>query len=810
MACTRTLHAVTISSEMTSSLRDFRRTDSWRRELGLMPVPLTPELADPRYVLLDGYRGSFCIDLRDAELDDRTREQAWSCNVGHFVSVGDEHLNVQRWDRRAVEKFPVSQVLGAGPDFLEYLSNSSPPTDVSGVSHALTVFRKFRGAAGEKFSGAHALQGYLWFLAAVLEHMPQEKVDAEKWNLSPIAGEVATAVSREDWSILSEELMKGRVLAGLNLDLKLLLRHASGPLFQEAHLAAIFEDHQQMRFSGFGPTPVSLSRKPAGLGAYFTPSTIARSLVEQVLSRWAHKRDALVLDPACGSGEFLRECLRQLALSGFQGSIHLRGFDVSEAACAMARFGLAMEIAQLTSAGIEASVEISCVDALTEQAQWPAADIILMNPPFVAWPNLSKQQKEVLKQKVEDLVRHRPDYSSAFVWLAANSLTDEGVTGMILPASFFESISVSPLRNALLDVVNVDLVGRLGSHELFRPARIDAGICIASRSVVKRDAVALWADYRESSSSLALRTLRRLNSTGWADLPLVREEVSIYNVRIQKGEVWSPRPYQQFRLLEQTHDFPRVEDVFEIRQGVLTGNNHAFILSVDEWQSLPKKEKKYFRPAAMNESVEDGRLLLNAYVFYPYGKCELLSEGDLKTLLPSYFASHLYPHKEELAERKRIDGTRWWVLSEPRLAQVTGSRQIVTSYFGDVGSFAVDMHGEFAVVQGYSWRQRVSVASDDLWMTYVALLNTRTFARFVAAMSNHVGGGQWNLSKRFVKRLPLPKFDRPQDAALVAAMSGYGRIISDTGLHSISDAEREALEEGAAAAFGIVDEDLWG
>jgi type I restriction-modification system DNA methylase subunit len=66
---------------------------------------------------------------------------------------------------------------------------------------------------------------------------------------------------------------------------------------------------------------ISLGSTSRSSGAYFTPTPLVRTLVEQCLTQELLARPQLTLiDPACGSGEFLRESIRQLSLHNYRGS----------------------------------------------------------------------------------------------------------------------------------------------------------------------------------------------------------------------------------------------------------------------------------------------------------------------------------------------------------------------------------------------------------------------------------------------------------------------------------------------------------
>ena len=53
--------------------------------------------------------------------------------------------------------------------------------------------------------------------------------------------------------------------------------------------------------------------------------------------------ELVLFDPACGSGELLKECLHLLGLQGYPGRIRVIGWDKSASAVDMARFVLSLE-----------------------------------------------------------------------------------------------------------------------------------------------------------------------------------------------------------------------------------------------------------------------------------------------------------------------------------------------------------------------------------------------------------------------------------------------------------------------------------
>jgi hypothetical protein len=763
------------------------------------------------YVLFNGTRGNFCLYLDGRSPDATSRSQAWSANVGHAVTLSGDQVLIQRWDRPEVYHPMACSELRSAPDlFHRRLEEDAPASELSIISHALGVFRGLRNALGPSRAGGQALKGFLYLLAAILEGEGQRQVTLSSWRLDAESEEVARSVTEADWSSLVAMLCRGSVLESLQPYLNLTLRHASGVLFQEAHYSAVFGPVYQRTLPGFAPPPVELEAETSSVGVYFTPVAVVRTLVEEALAALGTLPERLcVFDPACGSGEFLRETLRQLKLRDFKGTVHLVGFDVSKAACALADFVLGWE-----ARGVEKQVEIEIrpCNALEDGVGWPArVDLLLMNPPFVSWRDLDPAQEEAVRRILGPYAQLRPDLSTAFLWKAVQSLGNRSVLAAVIPSSFLDGVGFRSLRAELGARLSAHLIARLGSHDVFPSARVDASLYVGGRGISTDLPLAVWADHRLSSTSAALRALRRLRSLESASLTAAVQEgdgFSLYGTDEigQGGESWSPRPYREWQLARSLRILPPVGRRFSVQQGTITGLNRVFLLGKSDWSLLPEAEKPYFRPCVLNDSIRGGHLSDDWYAFYPYGAYTLESESEVRKAVPTFFRERLRPQKSALLERRRIPPDRWWKLSEHRAWQRKATPKIVSTYFGEAGSFAWDSTGVFVVVQGYGWLptlQKNVGLSRTVWLAYLALLNSDVFSSLLAAHSNHVGGGQWNLSKRFVEQIPLPDLTADFLSSERVTLSHLGTTIHEQGLDALPRDERLRLADLALTIYSL-------
>jgi adenine-specific DNA-methyltransferase len=317
---------------------------------------------------------------------------------------------------------------------------------------------------------------------------------------------------------------------------------------------------------------------------------------------------------------------------------------------------------------------------------------------------------------------------------------------------------------------------------------IDAALYVGAKKENDQPPIAFWADHRLSSNAEGLRALRKIRLTNKSILPIIEDGFSIYYAPEIKAEsnTWSPRPFASHLLLNNINSqhFSTVESIFDVRQGVITGKNNVFLISKNTWKNFPEPEQRYFRPAVINKSIKFGYLSDQVYVFYPNGDSFIETEEELKKKVQNYYNDVLIRNKDLLLERSRKNESNWWQLSEHRAWQEFSRPKIISTYFGGSGSFAWDSTGEFVVVQGYAWLFRptgkLREINEDLGMAYLTILNSNLFSELLSAVSNHVGGGQWNLSKRFVKKIPLPNLTLPEiDPRLIATLADVGRQIFD-------------------------------
>lgn len=802
---------------------------SWAALLGLVYVPMfgarepKPPQGD-HAILLDGPKASFAFsNSPDRDLIDRSPSPlawTWSSHVRHAV-IADERqgmIYLRRWDTPGlIRQFQMPRQEQGAIDFLEVLQAVEPLQVPDVIQHVLYAFRLIRGirSCGNSLWALKVLNGLL--LAA--DGVRAGRIDRAQIEGASTIGEALCALDRrsralaevedlpksirgEDLGVLGHYFLQPDQRTGLQLYPDLLFRHASSKLFQEAHLE--IERSPQLSFPGMGSTaePKGTLRRDIR----FTPANLARALVQQAIGALGKLPDRLVaVDPACGSGIFLQECLRELTSRRYSGHVKVAGYDISSVSACMSRFCLKHAAADLAGGPMRTAVKVEEGNSL--RRKWDAADLVLMNPPFVPFSALDGDQRDDVKAALGDMAKGRVDIAMAFVAKGVQSLKPGGILACVLPGAVLYGQSGLAWREGLQQEGDLLMLGRFEGYRYFPTSLVETSFLLLRRKPDGRKhrppvEVVIAG---EGSEDAALRAMRLAAS----DLRRQTEGVEVFPIKAHEtsAESWRPlrRSVYDCRRDLKARGLPRIGSLFEIHQGVRTGNNSAFVLPADAWMSLGK-ERKYFRPAAGGASVRQGQLTQTEFVFYPYGPEGLVlkSEQDLRDNVPHYLKQWLEPRRKELGGRAKI--ACWWSLTWPRTWQFVGSARIVSAYFGESGSFAFDTNGEYVVVNGFAWDWRkplpegTDFGNTRLPWAYLALLNSSVFERILSWFSVPLQGGQMRLERRFLAPIPVPDLsDEGTPPNLMQDLVALGRSIHRGDLEAV----RSRLDRAAAAAYGV-------
>lgn len=766
----------------------------WSRKLGLATSPLFG-LSDDRahMVMLDGVAGSFV--LSDAGLPGFAEVSvsegpnwSWSSMMRNHVLLQNDKVVVSPASGQSSETFDLAVVSSRTEEFLTFLERPKVGQVTDVVDHIVGAFQGLRAELPN--SPEQQLADFLALVALSIanpEARAGDLTDLVATAPSAWASLGLDSASLGDFEIgedlasrFFEQLLTDQ-RSGRHLRIDLTVRHAGAELFQAAQLAP---PPPPLQTSLWGMQAHKIRVRPHSLkGVAYTPIGLARSLAEQTLalSQTAADGTLTIMDPACGSGSFLVEAIAALKREKSPFKVKLIGYDISPTAVTSAKFAVACAA---RDAALDLEFTIEQRDFLDIDKPVPDADVVLMNPPYLSWQDMTDEDRSKVREALGASYKGRPDMSMAFVQRAVGSAGSRALLGMLLPVGVIAGGSGEKWRKQLLEQAPPRMIAVLGDHSLFRYATVNVAALILDKGSTGAntaqsgtvDTQMLWSSERTGAASTALRQMRRLIKdptvidAAEGDDDAGARAWSLYTTSVQEIErrpSWLPAPgllSKESRRSLSAID-TRVGDLFDVKSGIKSGDRDTFIIDQEEWQNLPANEQAAFQPVAESRAISEGTISPNHFLF-SVGET-IADEGALEKALPTYFKTHLLPARGHLLERVR-SGAKWWRLSEARNSwRNSKDPRIVSRQWIRNNGFAVDADGTFAVVTGFAWFAKRSLKTAakenprsgsllDILNAYCVLMSSDVFFRVAREYSTHAGGGQLDMQQKYITGMPIP------------------------------------------------------
>lgn len=732
----------------------------WKKQLGLLPINLFSSEQNNKYILLNGGYGDFCIDFESNENPEKYYSYAWSSNTKNFLTIEDDNVKLYNWLKDKEENIKLKLVQENLSKFYDYIVKDSYKSEYDIVTYIIDIYKKIRNSTDECDEGIQAINQLFLLLVAYEEEVEFKDVNLGNWDLPNIVKMNGLEEYLEELRIgISPKSHK------LHLDIDLILRHSAGQLFQEAQKEAIFFNKNYNLFGTYDSNYNSKSQRFSSF--HYTPSFLARSIVEFSLSQLnlSEISTLRILDPACGSSEFLLEVLKQLkSNTAFSGNIEISGWDSSGSAISISNFLLSYEKREWQE---RLTINLEKVNNSLTHEWENDYDLILMNPPFLSWELMNRVDREIVSDILNSKTRKKPNIASAFILKATQHLKENGIVGTVMPSSILLSDSYKDFRTEIKDSLSLLLVGKLGNF-VFEHALTDVSILIGKKTTSMSNPLLLWTKNEKGIVSDALRDLRKMN---YEQLPYVKGKKShnIYEPEeYPVADSWKINSYKEQELKKQLNKLisigklKTIQDIFNVKQGIRTGNKKLTI-SEETYSKLPEFEQNYFRKVTLNSSIKNGAIVEYDYLWYPYDSSGLLinNEEKLSNVAKEFYKGYLLEIKGELLKRARKDETNWWTLSDHRAWLREKYPKLISKEFGSSGSFAFDKEGELVVARGNGWIPKVPFNNNDHYYFYLSIFNSNFFEELLSIYSKQLAGGKWyDLGKKYTSNIPIPKITK--------------------------------------------------
>jgi len=195
-------------------------------------------------------------------------------------------------------------------------------------------------------------------------------------------------------------------------------------------------------------------------GQYFTPRTIR----EELLRKLPSKRNPRILDPGCGTGEFL------LTAREHFGNPVLHGWEIDEKLVAICH--------RLVP---EAYVERT--DALEKDSrETEKYDFIIGNPPYYEF-----SPDRAVREKYSQIISGRANIYALFVYQGIKLLREGGYLAYVVSPSMNNGAYFAGLRNYIVENCNIEYLKVLDSSSLFYGAMQSVMLLILRKGPNKGD-----------------------------------------------------------------------------------------------------------------------------------------------------------------------------------------------------------------------------------------------------------------------------------------------------------------------------------
>ena len=195
-------------------------------------------------------------------------------------------------------------------------------------------------------------------------------------------------------------------------------------------------------------------------GSYYTPPEVVAQIADSFLNKEKNLK-MKILDPCCGTGQFLLKSVDKLKKIGEVNPENIWGFDIDIVAVRIARLNLFLKFQYIKNY----RPNVYCLNFLTGviNAEYnqefnfleiPLFDLIITNPPWGADFNL--ESKKILKEKFPDIFSG--ESFSYFLKNSLNFLAENGSLSFILPESIMNVKVHKDIREYILKNVHVQYI----------------------------------------------------------------------------------------------------------------------------------------------------------------------------------------------------------------------------------------------------------------------------------------------------------------------------------------------------------------
>lgn len=617
---------------------------------------------------------------------------------------------------------------------------------------------------------------------------------------------------------LVSDFYQNRFARFYEYDFSLISKHALSRIYE--HYVSLLRVPESEQLSLLPKMAVEELDK--SYGAIYTPEYIARFFARYIRNRLplASFQRLRIVDPACGSGIFLRAFLElqneALLESRTTESVaatfdNVLGIDVDPNACQAARLSLSLLSLVLLDDQIR-DVNIQNESSLTffkEKHATNSIDVVIANPPYVKVEAQTQEVREAIIEVLGEMSQGRPDLYLAILKSAIDSLKAGGYGLFVLPETFLKSDSAKDVRNFLSANCWVHCIVDLTAVRVFEDVGVYTILLIFQKRLANEPAPLAKVVRCQDRVAQALQDVLDDRTI----------ETSFYTVHQSTQESfaeaeWSLATPALALVLRKYAEMGELADEAQLRQGMNTGADDIFVLSREV---LSVVDGQLFVPLLSDREMEAFTVpsTVESYVFYPYVNDTPLTEEELRMEFQKTWA--FLETKRPLLERRNAVKTGvlpWWRPERPRDPKNMLRQKLVTPHLVLTPKFSLDSLGKYAVSRAPMIFSRYSdPGKRDHLLYLLGVLNSTACFWHIAQRAHTYERGYSRLEISRLRGTRIPTFKSAEKTAarrliraVEARLQSQGKpafelegeidgIVAD--LYGLGETERVLISGGA-------------
>lgn len=474
-------------------------------------------------------------------------------------------------------------------------------------------------------------------------------------------------------------------------------------------------------------------------GIYYTPKPIVKFIVDKCFQSCSTK-DPLIIDPACGTGEFLiyaaEKLLKTNKIQGETGQ-SIYGIDIDARAVDLCK-------KELTSVSGFLKPKIftgNSIDPDFISRFFGKFDMVISNPPYVRIQNLPLNIRRQVNHWGLSSMGDTDIYLSFFD-IGVKLLKENGVLGFITPNSYFYSIAGRNLRKYLLSHKVLKVLANIDDTQVFG----NKAITYTAITILKKEngARPCFTFYDKS-----------LAKPKKIEFDTMSPERFIFN-----------RPKLSGRRV-------KMSDITDIKVGIATLRDKIYLIdTITSYGKFIKEhggEKFEIEPEITIDIVKVSKLKdeksiksFTKKIIFPYKKVNSkfipFPENELKNNFPKTY-KYLCAVKKELLSRDKgkRDYETWFAYGRPQGLNLKPGPKIFIPPITKQPRFVLCKNSQLRFYSGYAIFMKNGDSIYPLWK----FLNSSQANAQLNCLCRKFNGGWLGFSKILLQDLEIPKTALP-------------------------------------------------